>query len=128
MLRRSFRIGLTLGLLGGLVFALVKAFGPRRDDGATRPAARHEPWPALVPDPAAPSPVADVVAEAVVAPAAGWVEPIDGGCPTSHPVKGKLSSKIFHLPGMRNYERTKPDRCYVDAHAAEADGLRAAKQ
>ncbi|MDP1807444.1 MAG: hypothetical protein Q8K72_19865, partial [Acidimicrobiales bacterium] len=57
-----------------------------------------------------------------------WVEPVDGACPTSHPVKGKLSSKIFHLPGMLNYDRTNPDRCYLDAGKAEADGLRAAKR
>ena len=48
----------------------------------------------------------------------------DGGCPVSHPVKAKLSSGIFHVPGGQNYERTKPDRCYLDAAAAEADGLR----
>jgi hypothetical protein len=52
----------------------------------------------------------------------------DGACPLSHPVKAKLSSGIYHLPGGQNYERTKPDRCYVDAAAAEADGLRAAKR
>ena len=39
-----------------------------------------------------------------------------------------MASKIFHLPGMANYERTNPDRCYVDAAQAEADGLRAAKR
>ena len=57
-----------------------------------------------------------------------WVEPTGGVCPTTHPVKAKISSKIFHLPGMTNYERTNPDRCYADAAAAEADGLRAAKR
>jgi hypothetical protein len=61
-----------------------------------------------------------------VAPA--WVEPDAGVCPTSHPVKAKLSSKLFHLPGMAAYDRTNPDRCYRDAVAAEADGLRAAKR
>jgi hypothetical protein len=43
-------------------------------------------------------------------------------------VKAKLASKIFHLPGMLNYDRTRPDRCYRDAGAAEADGLRPAKR
>lgn len=58
-----------------------------------------------------------------------WVEPeADGTCPGSHPVKGKLASKIFHLPGGFNYPRTRPDRCYIDAAAAEADGLRPAKR
>ncbi len=56
------------------------------------------------------------------------VDPIEGGaCPTSHPVKAKTSSGIFHVPGGANYDRTKADRCYVDADAAEADGLRPSK-
>ncbi len=49
-------------------------------------------------------------------------------CPNSHPVKAKLTSKIFHLPGMLNYERTNPDRCYADEGKATADGLRPAKR
>src|SRR4051812_27404293 len=52
----------------------------------------------------------------------------DGACPLTHPVKAKLTSGIYHVPGGGNYDRTKPDRCYVDAAAAEADGLRAAKR
>jgi hypothetical protein len=63
------------------------------------------------------------------APTEAWVEPeADGTCPASHPIKAKLSSKIFHLPGGFNYPRTRPDRCYIDAAAAEADGLRPAKR
>ena len=61
-------------------------------------------------------------------PARAWVEPSDGVCPTSHPVKAKLSSKIFHLPGIGELRADQPDRCYVDAAAAEADGLRPAKR
>jgi hypothetical protein len=53
-----------------------------------------------------------------------WVEPADGTCPATHPVKAKLSSGIFHVPGGQNYDRTHADRCYVDADAAAADGLR----
>jgi hypothetical protein len=65
----------------------------------------------------------------VAAPAARFIEPgADASCPPTHPVKAKLASGIFHVPGGGNYERTKPDRCYVDAAAAEADGLRAAKR
>jgi hypothetical protein len=60
--------------------------------------------------------------------ATDWVEPVDGACPTTHPVKGKLSSGIFHAPGMQMYERTRADRCYADPAAAEADGLRASKR
>jgi hypothetical protein len=57
-----------------------------------------------------------------------WVEPVDGACPATHPVKAKLSSGIFHVPGAQMYERTNADRCYADAEAAEADGLRASKR
>ena len=57
-----------------------------------------------------------------------WVGPEGGACPASHPVKAKLSSGVFHLPGMIYYDRTNPDRCYTDASAAEADGLRQAKR
>jgi hypothetical protein len=57
-----------------------------------------------------------------------WVDPDGDSCPTSHPIKAKLSSGIYHSPGGLNYERTKPDRCYVDGAAAEADGLRPSKR
>jgi hypothetical protein len=55
-----------------------------------------------------------------------WVPANDGVCPTTHPVKAKLSSKIFHTPGGRNYKSTKADRCYPDEASAQADGLRPA--
>lgn len=161
VIRRSFRIGLTLGLLGGLAFALAKMFGARSEPKAEPAPATTEPWPrlrddparpapptiALVPDPAAPAPAAPVPAPrppaAKAAPAkkatakaptkkkaapAAWVLPKGDVCPTAHPVKAKLTSKIFHLPGMLNYARTHPDRCYRDAKAAEADGLRPSKR
>ncbi|HUQ62765.1 MAG TPA: hypothetical protein VM121_03310 [Acidimicrobiales bacterium] len=59
---------------------------------------------------------------------AAWVEPVDGDCPATHPVKGKMTSLIYHLPGMTAYARTRPDRCYRDEDAAQADGLRKAKR
>jgi len=55
-----------------------------------------------------------------------WVPANDGVCPQTHPVKAKLSSKIFHTPSGRNYSRTKADRCYPDEASAQADGLRPA--
>jgi len=58
---------------------------------------------------------------------APWVEPDGGACPATHPVKAKLASGIFHVPGGANYARTQPDRCYVSAEAAESDGLRQSK-
>jgi hypothetical protein len=57
-----------------------------------------------------------------------WVDPKGTICPQTHPVKGKLSSMIFQVPGNFAYERTTPDRCYKSADEAEDDGLRAAKR
>jgi len=57
-----------------------------------------------------------------------WVQASDGVCPQTHPVKAKLSSKIFHTPASRNYSRTKADRCYPDEASAQADGLRPAQR
>lgn len=180
MLRRSFRIGIIVGLLGGVIAAGFKAFSGARRNGslpATEPAWSPIPdgeplrtaTPAPVvtppveasppspppPPPPAPKPEPTVVAalqesprdepepgpapaekktpaakkaaakKAAVEP---WVQPVGGDCPGTHPVKGKLSSKIFHIPGGFNYARTTPDRCYIDAAAAEADGLRQSKR
>ncbi|MGH9164497.1 MAG: hypothetical protein ACRDZW_03150, partial [Acidimicrobiales bacterium] len=57
-----------------------------------------------------------------------WVEPTGSACPPSHPVKAKLKSMLFHLPGMAAYARTTPDRCYLDATSAESDGFTRAKR
>lgn len=55
-----------------------------------------------------------------------WVDCDEyGNCPESHPIKAKLSSRIYHAPGSANYERTNADRCYTDGAAAERDGFRA---
>jgi hypothetical protein len=62
------------------------------------------------------------------APVPGWVDPADGTCPPTHPVKAKLASRLFHLPGMFAYARTRPDRCYLDADTAVSDGFTAAKR
>jgi len=72
-------------------------------------------------------------ATAAAAAASDAVEPAwlpaneDGSTPAGHPVKVKESSGIFHVPGGRFYDRTKPDRCYPTAAAAEADGYRRSK-
>ncbi|MGI8493643.1 MAG: hypothetical protein ACR2NJ_13005 [Acidimicrobiales bacterium] len=57
-----------------------------------------------------------------------WVEPCKGECPDSHPVKAKVRSRLFHLPGMIAYARTNADRCYRSAEAAEADGFTRSKR
>ena len=43
-------------------------------------------------------------------------------------IKVKLSSGIYHRPGMLAYERTLADRWYASADDAAADGFRAAKR
>jgi hypothetical protein len=57
-----------------------------------------------------------------------WVEPVDGSCPEGYPIKGKVKSGIFHVPGSLAYDRTKADRCYATEEDAIADGLRAPKR
>ena len=156
MISRSFRIGLRLGLLAGLVLAFVKTVQSRRRPalppaGGTgawptppvaRPTVTTTPAPPPPPEPApaaAPAPsrapaaapkkaAAKKAAKKAAAPAVAWVEPSGGVCPESHPVKAKLSSRLYHLPGMFAYPRTNPDRCYRDGEAAEADGLTRAKR
>lgn len=59
---------------------------------------------------------------------ATWATPVDGECPDGFPIKAKLSSGIFHLPGMSAYGRTHPDRCYASVDDAVLDGLRVAKR
>jgi hypothetical protein len=57
-----------------------------------------------------------------------WVEPVDGACPPGYLVKAKLTSHLYHEPGMLAYKRTHPDRCYIDGAAAERDGFVKAKR
>jgi len=56
VIRRSFRIGLALGLLGGIAVALVKVLGARVDDDAGLVPASATPWPRLTEDPTAAAP------------------------------------------------------------------------
>jgi len=58
-----------------------------------------------------------------------WVEPNEAGeAPGTHPVKAKIKSGIYHLPGGAAYQRTRPDRCYLSPEAAEADGFHRSKR
>lgn len=99
----------------------------------TAPAARTGRAPTASPTTASPTPAA-APAKAVPAPpapaptgATPWVAPEDdGSCPAGYPVKAKLRSGVYHLEGMAAYARTRPDRCYPSAEAAEAGGFRRA--
>jgi hypothetical protein len=124
-----------LGSVSALVWRLTRPATPRPApaDGAPdpfpfRPIPRPERAPAplrAVPGPgtgnaSAPAPSGDADEP--------WVEPVDGECPISHPVKANTQSRIFHVPGGGSYERTTPQRCYRTPADAEADGFRAAKR
>jgi hypothetical protein len=136
-------------LLAGVGFAVAKIFRPKPEASALSPnqtawppleAAIPTPSPVQVPEPKPASvskPAAKKPAEKAAAPAKKiavkktlppWVDPKGTVCPQTHPVKGKLSSMIFQVPGNFAYERTTPDRCYKSADEAEDDGLRAAKR
>jgi len=172
VIRRSFRIGLWVGLLAGIGLAIAKIFRPKPEPSAVLDLGRptttgaHE-WPPLeaavatpspvpVPEPdvepvvatdepglvvigdeplqepaPATQPVAKKPAEKKAAPKKKldpWVDPDGNICPDTHPVKGKLSSMIYQVPGNFAYDRTNPDRCYQSADAATADGMRPAKR
>lgn len=51
----------------------------------------------------------------------------DGTMPDGYPIKAKNQSMIFHVPGGRFYDRTRPERCYATEDAAAADGFRRSK-
>jgi hypothetical protein len=103
---------LGIGLLAGLAYAIWRRLPTRPE---TSPHWEPQPFP-FPPRP---------TVEAAEAP---WVDPAESGaCPAHHPVKAKLTSGIFHVPGGANYARTQADRCYLSPEAAEADGLRPSK-
>jgi hypothetical protein len=103
------------------------------------PAATPDHAPAATPD-HAPAATPDHAPAAAQAPGSGrkpgasgtgsgaWVLAEDGACPSGYEVKVKLSSGLYHLPGMLAYSRTQPDRCYASADAAEADGFTRARR
>ena len=111
LVHKTVRRMLGIGLLAGFAYAVWRKF-PRQAEPGTHWEPQPFPFP---PQPA-------------VVDGPPWIEPAaPGTCPAHHPVKAKLASGIFHVPGGANYTRTRPDRCYVSAEAAEADGLRSSK-
>jgi hypothetical protein len=149
MLRRCVRLAVLLSLLATVIAALSRVRAARRPApfSSTTWDRRPETRPAPQAQ-AAPAPRAAAATQAVAVPATpaaappahaaapptqaaappAWVEAIDGAAPPTHPVKAKVSSGLYHLPGMVAYARTRPDRCYVDASAAEGDGFTRAKR
>jgi hypothetical protein len=136
-MRKSVRRVLGLGALAGASYAVWRAFERRRVAAGSDTAMTWEPQPFPYPpqpttasEPeATPEPAPEPGAGPVTGTGPAWIDALDdGGCPVSHPVKAKLASGIFHLEGGANYPRTRADRCYTSAEAAEVDGLRAAKR
>jgi hypothetical protein len=124
-MKTLFKRLLGVGALAAMGYAMWRAYERRKVNTGVTWDAQPFPYPPQ-PHAEAPSEAAPVEEQAVEE--NGWVEPSDGTCPTSHPVKAKLASGIFHVPGGANYERTRPDRCYASPEVATADGLRAAKR
>jgi len=105
---------LGIGLIAGVAYALWRKLPTAPETGT-----HWEPQPFPFP----PQPAREVDVDD-----SPWVEAADAGaCPAHHPVKAKLTSGIFHVPGGRSYARTKPERCYATPDDAEADGFRRAK-
>ena len=132
-MRKSVKRALGLTVIAGTSYAVWRSLS-KRAGGATAltPGTHWEPQPfPFPPQPAADAPASEQESasppqEAAAAPA--WVEPnADGSCPDGYPVKAKVGSGIFHVDGGRNYDRTRPDRCYATPEAAEVDGLRQSK-
>lgn len=126
-----------LALLGAVAAVLIRMVRPRPDFTHPENNATAE-WPPLdLPTPAPPAP-ADTRTDTETDTAQGthtdratpsWVEPDpSGNCPDGYPVKLKLTSGIFHVPGGLSYDRTNADRCYVDTASAEADGFRQSRR
>jgi hypothetical protein len=114
---------LGLGVAAGVVYGAWRAYKARVVKVAQETTWEAAPFPfPPIPRPAAAKPA---VVGADVQP---WIEPVDGACTDSHPLKAKLASGIYHQPGGLNYTRTRADRCYLDSAAAESDGLRPAKR
>ena len=118
---RWLRRTIGLGVVAGAAYAVWRAIEKNQTPGD--PGWEPQPFP-FPPQPRSGEPAKR--AEPHTTP--DYVEPTGSACPASHPVKAKLASGIFHVPGGQSYERTTPDRCYLDAAAAMRDGLRASKR
>jgi hypothetical protein len=120
----------------GFLLAIVAAARYLQQQRAKSTDPAPTPWPSVpsaiddaTPDPTV-NPVEDTdpVEDVEVDKGTSWVEPCDGSCPETHPIKVKLRSKLFHRPGMAAYQRTNADRCYRSAEDAIEDGFRASSR
>ncbi len=61
-------------------------------------------------------------------PASGRAAPLGTNCPSTHPIKGNASSKIYHLRGDDYYSRTTPEDCFATEADAQGAGYRRARR
>ena len=98
---RLLRRGVLVGAVAGLAYATWR-FVAARASGSDGPAFEPQPFP-MPPRPVAPRPM---TAPPLV-PIPDAVDPdADGNCPLANPIKGKLSTGIYHRPGAFAYDRT----------------------
>ena len=140
-MRKAFKRVIGAGLLAGILYTAWRAWharrpGPREVEWSSAPfpfppvprPATGTSMPSESPATPASSSTTRAASPSTTPAASPSTAPADdGSCPVSHPVKGKLQSGIYHVPGGANYERTRADRCYVDEDAAVRDGLRRSK-
>jgi hypothetical protein len=123
-MRRSVKHAVGVGVVGGVAYAVWRAWNarvPTRTNGVEWSTAPF-PFPPVPHNGSREPSSHDVEASPV------WMKPdADGNCPPTHLIKAKLASGIYHVPGGANYTRTNADRCYADEAAAIADGLRQSK-
>jgi hypothetical protein len=131
-MKRLMKRLLGMSALAALAYGVWRAYERRRVDTGVTWDPQPFPFPPKPHVDTAPAAVPQTTTATATAPEPAstttWVEPDGAACPTSHPVKVKLASGIFHVPGGMNYDRTHADRCYADTAAAEADGFRPAKR
>jgi hypothetical protein len=126
VISRLIRLILRMAILAALVWAVRAALKSRDVDSG-------DGWAPAAP---APTSAAEAMAETpspAAVPLSGgngpWVAPDSGGgAPASHPVKAKVASKLYRVPGMADYDRVRADRCYESVEAAEADGFSRARR
>ena len=117
-MRRWLKRLLGVGVVAGVVYAIWRVLEERSRASDLTWSAQPFPLP----------PKPEIRDQPVASTVEPWVEPDGETCPSTHPVKAKLSSGIYHEPGGQMYDRTIPDRCYRDGDAARTDGLRASKR
>src|SRR5437879_13174114 len=104
---------LRAGILAGLAYSAWRAWQRRV------PASSHDiTWDAApFPFPPIPRPTHDVPAPTPTpVPSGPTADPgADGACPLSHPVKAKLSSGLYPVPGGHNDKRTHTQRYLLTA-------------